>query len=176
MSNDKAAQAREGLMDSIKGKAKVVAGAVSGRDDLVEEGQLQQAAASGREAALADEAVADVKRQEATDELGEASRMAAEETGAARAEAEREKSRVQRQREDEHAAAAAEATKQESAGRAAAEQRADQLAKTRLREAEALTTDADATERQAAVDQRRLELQAAAAEREAAQLRAQTTK
>ena len=42
MSNEKAAQAREGLVDSLAGKAKEVAGAVSGKDHLVEEGQLQQ--------------------------------------------------------------------------------------------------------------------------------------
>jgi uncharacterized protein YjbJ (UPF0337 family) len=44
MSNDKAAEAREGLFDGIAGKATEVAGAVTGKDDLVEEGQLQQAA------------------------------------------------------------------------------------------------------------------------------------
>ena len=38
MGNDKAAQSREGLIDSVTGKAKEVAGAVSGKDDLVEEG------------------------------------------------------------------------------------------------------------------------------------------
>jgi len=43
MSNDKAAEARQGLFDGVKGKAKEMAGAVSGKDDLVEEGQLQQA-------------------------------------------------------------------------------------------------------------------------------------
>ena len=70
MSNDKAAEAREGLLDNVKGKAKEVAGAVSGRDDLVEEGQLQQAEARNRKAALADEAVADAKREEAAQEEG----------------------------------------------------------------------------------------------------------
>ena len=74
MSNDdKAAESREGLLDSVKGKAKEVAGAVSGKDHLVEEGQLQQAAASDRKAALADEAVADAKRAEATREMREPS-------------------------------------------------------------------------------------------------------
>ncbi|HSO65700.1 MAG TPA: hypothetical protein VLQ78_11415, partial [Ornithinibacter sp.] len=78
MSTDKAAQAREGFLDSIKGKAKEMAGAVSGKDDLVQEGQLQQAAASNRKAALADEAVADAKAEEATQEMREASREAAQ--------------------------------------------------------------------------------------------------
>ena len=36
MSNDKASEAREGLLDNLAGRAKEVAGAVSGKDDLVE--------------------------------------------------------------------------------------------------------------------------------------------
>ena len=47
-SNDKAAQAREGMFDNIAGKAKEVAGAVTGKDGLVEEGQLQQEEARKR--------------------------------------------------------------------------------------------------------------------------------
>ena len=42
-------EARKGLFDSIAGKAKEMAGAVTGKDDLVEEGQLQQAEARKRE-------------------------------------------------------------------------------------------------------------------------------
>jgi uncharacterized protein YjbJ (UPF0337 family) len=174
MSNDKAGQARKGLLDSVQGKAKEVAGAVTGRGDLVEEGQLQQAAASDRRAALADDAVADAKRQEATAEMRQAGREAAELQGAARARAELEESAVQRQREREHAVAAGEAHRQQVAGREAAEERADALAESRLRDAEAIAADADATERQAAADKRRLERQAAAADQQAAQLRAQT--
>jgi O-methyltransferase domain len=49
-----------------------VAGAVSGKGALVEEGQLQQAEASNRKAAVAEEAVADAKREEATQDKGEA--------------------------------------------------------------------------------------------------------
>ena len=72
MSHDKAdtaAHAREGLFDSVAGKAKEVAGAVTGKDDLVEEGQLQQAEAQRRKAAVADEAIADAQRDEAAREL-----------------------------------------------------------------------------------------------------------
>ncbi len=176
MSNDTAGQAREGLLDSVKGRAKEVAGAVTGKDDLVEEGQLQQAAASDRKAALADEAVAEGKRDEATARLREESREAAELEGAARAGAEREQSRVERAREAEHAAAAQAARRQEAAGSEAAQQRADDLAERRLREAEALAADADATEQETAAEQRRLERQAAAADQQAAQLRDRTQK
>src|SRR4029453_2284424 len=136
--NEKAAQAREGMFDSLAGKAKEVAGAVSGKDDLVEEGQLQQAEARNRKAALGDEPVADAKREEAAQEVRETNREAAEQKGAARAQAQREESVVERQRETEHAAAAREAEKQEAAEREAAERRADELAESRMRDAEAI--------------------------------------
>ncbi len=176
MSNDKAAQAREGLLDSVKGKAKEVAGAVSGKDHLVEEGQLQQAAARDRKAALADEAVAEAKRDEATADLREASREAAELKGAARARAEREESAVKHQQDAEHAVADRQADQQATAGRKAAERRADELAETRLDQAEEIAADADSTEQEAAAEKRRLERQATAADQQAAQLRAQTQK
>jgi uncharacterized protein YjbJ (UPF0337 family) len=176
MSDDNAAQAREGLLDSVKGKAKEVAGAVSGNDDLVVEGQLQQAEARNRKAALAGEAVADAKREEAAQELRETSRVAAEQRGAARVQADREKSLIEDQRQGEHAVAATEADKQEAAGREAAERRADELAESRLREAEAIEAEADSTEQKAAAEKRRLEREAAAADQQAAQLRAQTEK
>src|SRR3954453_17798628 len=114
MSNDKASEAREGPLDNIAGKAKEVAGAVSGRDDLVEEGQLQQAEARHRKAAVADEAIANAKQAEATQEVNEASREALAEKAEARAVAEQEKSVVDQQNEREQALAAREAEVQEA--------------------------------------------------------------
>ena len=38
----RADQARKGLIDSVKGKAKEIAGAVTGNDSLTAEGQLEQ--------------------------------------------------------------------------------------------------------------------------------------
>ncbi|MCW2776063.1 MAG: hypothetical protein JWN91_4389, partial [Nocardioides sp.] len=96
-STDKAAQAREGMLDSIAGKAKELAGAVTGKDALVEEGQLQQAAARTRKEGLADDAVADAKREEAAQELREASQEAAQQEGAARAQAARDESAAEQQ-------------------------------------------------------------------------------
>src|SRR3954453_717244 len=176
MSNDRAAEAREGLFDNVAGKAKEVAGAVSGRDDLVEEGQLQQAEARNRKDAVADEAVAAAKQQEAAQEIRETSREAAEQKTAAHAEAAQEESVVARQREAEHANAARDAERQEAAGREAAEQRADALAASRQREAQAIAADASSTEQQAATEQLRLEQEAVDAEQQAARLRAQTEK
>ena len=174
MSHDKAAEARQGLFDSVAGKAKEVAGAVSGKDALVEEGQLQQAEARNRKAALADDAIADAKRQEAQQETVEANREAAQEKGAASVEAAKEEAVVERERDSEHAAAARDAELQQAVGHQAAEQQADQLAETRLREAEAIAADATSTEQQAAAEKLRLEREAAAADQQAAQLRAQT--
>lgn len=174
MSNDRAAEAREGLLGSVTGKVKEVAGAVGGNDDLVEEGQLQQVEARNRKDAIAGEAIADAEREEAGQELRDASREAAEEKGAAHADAAREKADVQRQRDREHSVAADEADLLEAEGRSAAKQHADELAESGLRDADALTADASSTEQQAAAEKLRLEREAAAAEQEAAKLRAQT--
>ena len=51
-------RARSGLLSSVAGKAKEVAGAVTGNDSLAAEGQLQQAEAASRKDASAREAVA----------------------------------------------------------------------------------------------------------------------
>lgn len=175
MSNDdKASEAREGLFDSVAGKAKEVAGALSGKDELVEEGQLQQAESRNRKAAVADEAVADAKQEEAAQTLGETSREAADQKETAHARAEREEALVERQRANEHAVAAHDAVEQEVAGREAAGRRADELAESRLRDAEAIAADATSTEQKARAEKLHLEREAAHADHQAALLRAQT--
>lgn len=176
MSNDKAAEARKGLLDGVKGKAKEVAGAMTGKDALVEEGQLQQAEAKTRKEAAADEAIAEAKRHEAAQELTETNRQAAQQKNAAKAKSQREESAVDRERANEHAAAAREAKRVEAAGAEAAEENADALAASRLREAAQLAKDAETTEQKAAAKKLRLEREATAADKEAAILRADTKK
>ena len=176
MSNDKAAEAREGMFDNVAGKAKEMAGAVTGKDDLVEEGLLQQAEAKNRKEAVADDAVADAKREEAAKEIRDTNREAAQQKNAARAKAEREESVVERERAGEHAVAAREAERVEAAGLEAAEENADALAESRLLEAADLADDATSIEREAAAEKLRLEREAAAAAQQAAQLRAETEK
>jgi len=173
--SDNAAEAREGLVGSIVGRAKEVVGAVTGKDDLVEEGQLQQAEARKRKAALADDAVAEAKLTNAAQDMGETIRGTVEERHAGRAQAEREKLLVEQQRASEHAAATKDAGRLEASGRQAAERDAEQLAESRLREADALAGEASAVEQQSDADKVRLEREAAAAEQRAARLRAQTT-
>ncbi|MEV7398122.1 hypothetical protein [Aeromicrobium sp. NPDC092404] len=169
---DTAAEAREGLFDSVAGKAKEVAGAVTGNDELVEEGQLQQAESKQRKAAVADEAIADAKRQQAADELRETNHEAAAEKQAADDRADVAQRAVDRERAEERAAAERDAAQQEAIGRQSAEQEADAVAEAGLRESEMLAADARTTEQQAAADRERLEREADIAERQAAQLRA----
>ena len=59
--HNKADQARKGLIDSVKGKAKEIAGAVTGNDSLTAEGQLEQTQAQQRKEANSVEAVADAE-------------------------------------------------------------------------------------------------------------------
>jgi uncharacterized protein YjbJ (UPF0337 family) len=63
--HDKADEARKGLLDSVKGKAKEIAGAVIGNDSLTAEGQLDQAQARERKEANIAESVADAETEEA---------------------------------------------------------------------------------------------------------------
>lgn len=68
---NKADEARRGLIDSIKGKAKEVAGAVTGNESLTAEGQLEQTQAHERKEANAAEAVAEAKVNQAREDAAE---------------------------------------------------------------------------------------------------------
>ena len=80
--HDKADQARKGLIDSIKGKAKEVAGAVLGNDSLTAEGQLEQTQAQERKQANSVEAVADAEAAQARGDIAEATQEGAAERAA----------------------------------------------------------------------------------------------
>ena len=67
--HDKASEARKGLIDSVKGKAKEVVGTVTGRDDVIREGKAQQDKA---------EAQRDVAKKEADAEAARSGAEAAE--------------------------------------------------------------------------------------------------
>ena len=70
--HSKADEARKGLIDSVKGKAKEIVGAVTGNDSLTAEGQLEQAQAKERKEANSVEAVADAEAAQAHAEATEA--------------------------------------------------------------------------------------------------------
>ena len=61
--HEKTDQARKGLIDSVKGKAKEVVGAVINNDELTAQGQVEQAQAKQRKEANRLESVADVNAQ-----------------------------------------------------------------------------------------------------------------
>jgi uncharacterized protein YjbJ (UPF0337 family) len=85
--HDKADQARKGLIDSVKGKAKELVGAVTGNDSLTAEGQLEQTQAQERKAANSIEAVADAEAEQARAEVTEAKLEAVQQRNAVNAEA-----------------------------------------------------------------------------------------
>ena len=85
--HDKADQARKGLIDSVKGKAKEFAGAVTGNDSLTAEGQLEQKQAQDRKDANSIEAVADAEAEQARTEAADAKLEGARERVAVSAEA-----------------------------------------------------------------------------------------
>ncbi|MGZ8802455.1 MAG: CsbD family protein [Mycobacterium sp.] len=99
--HDKAGQAREGLMSSVKGKAKEIAGAVIGNDSLTAEGQLEQAQARERKEANIAEVVADAEVDEARTELSEAEAELARERIEVDTEAAQAKGAIQAQKQDE---------------------------------------------------------------------------
>jgi uncharacterized protein YjbJ (UPF0337 family) len=69
---DKAGEARKGLIDSVKGRAKEVVGSLTGNDSLTAEGQLEQTQASERKDANAAEAVADAEAAQAKERADDA--------------------------------------------------------------------------------------------------------
>ena len=70
--HSKADEARKGLIDSVKGKAKEIVGALTGNDSLTAEGQLEQTQAKERKDANSVEAVADAEATQAHAEATEA--------------------------------------------------------------------------------------------------------
>jgi uncharacterized protein YjbJ (UPF0337 family) len=170
---DTAAEARKGLIAGVVGKAREIAGAATGNDDLAEKGRLQQAEAKHRKDAVAEEAIADAKKQKAAEDLREANHETAAEREAAQDRADKAQRAVDGIRDAEHADAERIAAEQEAIERRAAEQRADDVAAAGINEAEGLAADASSTEQQATSDRARLEQEATIAEQQAARLRDQ---
>jgi uncharacterized protein YjbJ (UPF0337 family) len=103
--HDKADQARKGLIDSVKGKAKELVGAVTGNDSLTAEGQLEQTQAQERKDANSVEAVADAQAEQAHAEAADAKLEGAHERSAVNAEAAAVESSVRAQQDAEKRAA-----------------------------------------------------------------------
>lgn len=134
---DKAAEARKGLFDSVKGKAKEVVGAVTGNDSLTAEGQLEQTQAHERKEANATEAVADAEAHEAAAERTKAKVSGAEQRIAVNARAAAVENSLEAQNAAEKRAAAQSAQQDVARESTAADlnrQRDEQQAKIEERE------------------------------------------
>jgi uncharacterized protein YjbJ (UPF0337 family) len=131
--NTKSDQARKGLIDSVKGKAKEIAGAVTGNDSLTAEGQLEQTQAQERKEANSVEAVADAEAAQARAEAAEARQEGVAERVSVNAEAAAAKQTVDAQN-------AAEKSQAEQAGQrdaAVAKTQAELDAQREIQEAKA---------------------------------------
>jgi uncharacterized protein YjbJ (UPF0337 family) len=112
MSEDKAGQARKGLVDSVKGKAKEVVGAVTGNDSLTAEGQLEQTQAQERREANTVEAVANAEAEKARAQTTEAHVEGAQQRAAVNARAATAESAVEAQKAAQQRAAEQAATQE----------------------------------------------------------------
>lgn len=124
--DDAAGQARKGLLDTAKGKAKEVFGALSGNDSLTSEGQLLQQQAQDRKEAAGTEAVAHAQAAEAAEQLAEVREAGTEDRAALSAEAATEQAAVRDQQDAERVRAERAGRHEAVAGQANAQARADQ--------------------------------------------------
>lgn len=98
-------EARKGLLDAAKGKAKEVVGALTGNDSLTTEGQLQAAQARENKEAKATELAAQAQAAEAGEELAAAKNTADAQRGAARQSAKDSEDRAKRDQQAQRVAA-----------------------------------------------------------------------
>lgn len=176
MSSDKAAEARKGLFDTMAGKAKEVAGALSGDDDLATEGQLQQAGAQARKDANSREAVANASAGQALDELRERTDELTKDKRRAHTAADQSEQAIVAAGAAAKADAETRTQRQEQAGRRRAEDEADAVARASAADAARIDAEARSAEHGAAQRHDDHEARAADAERRAAQLRTEATK
>lgn len=165
--HDKADEARKGLIDSVKGKAKEIAGAMTGNDSLTAEGQLEQTQARERKDANSIQAVADAEAEQARAQAAEARLEGAEERIAVDARTASVESSIVTQQAAQKAAA--EQAAQQESQRAATQAEVDAQREVQRAEAqervEVRAAASDATE---AVDEHRAAVDDAAATRAAA--------
>lgn len=131
--HDKAQQARKGLIDAVKGKAKEVFGALTGNDALVAEGQLDQTQAEKRREANALEAAADSEAAQASAQAAQARAEGLQQ----RTEMDAEATAMKRAVRDEQAEAKHTAERSAQLDAARAETRAELHAQDEARRAKA---------------------------------------
>lgn len=119
--HEKADQARKGLIDNVKGKAKEMIGAVTGNDSLTAEGQLDQTQAKERKEANSVEAVADAESREALSDAVDAKVEGTQERTAVNAQKAEAEQVVQGQQNAQKAEAERAGAQQVAAARTQAE-------------------------------------------------------
>jgi uncharacterized protein YjbJ (UPF0337 family) len=165
--HDKSDEARKGLIDSVKGRAKEVAGAVLGNDSLTAEGQLEQTQARERKEANTIQAVADAEAEQARVQATEARLEGAQERIAVDARTASVESSIVTQQAAQKTAA--EQAAQHESQRAATQAEIDAQREVERAEAqERVDVRAAASEATEAVDEHRAAVDDAAATRAAA--------
>lgn len=119
--HNKADEARRGLIDSVKGKAKEVVGAVTGNESLTAEGQLEQTQAHDRKEANAAEALAEAQVKEAQEDAAEARADGAQQRLAANVQAVTAENSIEAQEAAQKRAADRAAHQQATAAKTQAE-------------------------------------------------------
>jgi uncharacterized protein YjbJ (UPF0337 family) len=172
-SDNTADEARKGLADSTAGKAKEFAGALTGKDELTEEGQLQQADARARREANSEQAIADAQSRQAAQQLQQEQERAAAEQRAGAVESTIKQQVIEHDAETERSMAEARAHQQERAAQGQAGAEAVRNVRETTADAQVTRSQARATENTAAQQHDQLLNVAEAEERRAAELRAQ---
>ena len=166
-----AEHSRDGLLSSIKGKAKEVAGAALGNDSLARKGQLQQAEGSERRIANTERAIADADADAAGERLTQENDKARAARSAVAADEQHGVTEAEqiKHRQIEAAEAQARATKDEAA--AAVEEHTASVVQDAAAEALSEHRQADARHADAARKHDRLLREADTAESAAARSR-----
>jgi uncharacterized protein YjbJ (UPF0337 family) len=137
-------EARKGLIDAVKGKAKEIVGAVTGNDSLTAEGQLDQAQAQERREANTVQAVADAEGTQAHAEAADARMAGAQERMAVGTQTATVESSIQRQQEVQKRVAEQTGERAAANARTQAEFEADRdVARAKAAEREAIGEAAD---------------------------------
>jgi uncharacterized protein YjbJ (UPF0337 family) len=116
-----AQQARQDIADKVKGRAKEVFGAITGKDELTEEGRAQQAEVTLRREAEAEETAAAVQAEEANQNLAEAEKDAEDAKQSVEDITDANEAAAQNDRLEQKRAAEARAMQSAELGRVAAE-------------------------------------------------------
>jgi uncharacterized protein YjbJ (UPF0337 family) len=151
MTNDTAGNARRGLAQSVKGKAKEVAGALTGNDSLATEGQLEQREAAAERDGTAHQAIADAEGAEARQTITHERSAADEERAQVSARTDAVDARAAREADDQRRVAEVEATRQQRTDERAASERARAQIQVAAREAAERTARADQDAQQALI-------------------------